>query len=186
MALMSVIDKYIMSSIKMKELEDLILDNEKQVVRLSVKRNLVSNQKGYEAVRNLDETISDYEKNKKDAYKELIRESDVQDRNKRTYINMANTMSNEELLELIQSMQEMFAINENRKEELTRRRNAAIIKTTEAKLARNDEEAKKYSELSVACHIESRRLDDMQMYYVDVISTLNQILNKSNKLVMTK
>lgn len=185
MDLMPTIDKYIMTSIKVNELEDLIVDTERQIVKTTVKRGIAYSNGQVRTMDSLDETLASYNDTKKQAYRELNDAARVQDQTRRTYINASSDMSDDEVRSLIQALQEKFLTNEKRKEELVRRRNWAIIKTTEAKISGDEAEANRYVQISVSCFVEAKRIDAMQLHYIEVINNLNQILNNSRRLELT-
>lgn len=185
MDLMPTIEKYVITSVKVNELEDLIVDTERQIVRTTVKRGIAYNSGQIKTMNSLDESLKTYGKIKKDAYKELDDTARIQDMNRRTYINASAQMERDEVLKLIQSLQEKFLATERRKEELVKRRNWAIIKSTEASVNGNMDEASRYNQISVSCFAHSKRIDDMQVHYIDVINNLNQSLNSSKKLELT-
>lgn len=185
MDLMPTIDKYIMTSIKVSELEDLIVDTERQIVRSTIRRNIAYSNGQVKTMDSLDENLRSYKKTKEEAYKELNDTARTQDQTRRTYINASSEMSEDEVRSLIQALQEKFLTNEKRKEELVRRRNWSIIKSTESKIGGNETEANRYVQISVSCFVEAKRIDDMQTCYIEVINNLNQILNNSKKLELT-
>lgn len=185
MDLMPTIDKYIMTSIKVNELEDLIVDTERQIVKTTVKRGIAYSNGQVKTMNSLDENLSSYKKTKEEAYKELNDTARIQDQTRRTYINASSEMSEDEVKSLVQTLQEKFLTNEKRKEELVRRRNWSIIKSTESKLGGDEDEANRYVQISVSCFVEAKRIDDMQSHYIEVINNLNQVLNSSKKLELT-
>ena len=185
MDLMPTIDKYIMTSIKVNELEDLIVDTERQIVKTTVKRGIAYSNGQVKTMNSLDENLRSYKKTKEEAYKELNDTARTQDQTRRTYINASREMSEDEVRSLIQALQEKFLTNEKRKEELVRRRNWTIIKTTEAKISGDEAEANRYVQISVSCFVEAKRIDAMQLHYIEVINNLNQILNNSRRLELT-
>ena len=185
MDLMPTIDKYIMTSIKVSELEDLIVDTERQIVRSTIRRNIAYSNGQVKTMDSLDENLRSYKKTKEEAYKELNDTARTQDQTRRTYINASSEMSEDEVRSLVQTLQEKFLTNEKRKEELVRRRNWAIIKTTEANVNGDEAEVNKYTQISVSCFVETKRIDDMQLHYIEVINNLNQILNNSRRLELT-
>lgn len=185
MDLMPTIDKYIMTSIKVSELEDLIVDTERQIVRTTIKRGIAYSNGQVRTMDSLDETLDSYKDTKKQAYRELNDAARIQDQTRRTYINASSEMTESEIKELVRALQEKFLVNEKRKEELVKRRNWAIIKTTEANVNGDEVEANKYTQVSVSCFVETKRIDDMQSHYIEVINNLNQILNNSRRLELT-
>lgn len=185
MDLMPTIDKYIMTSIKVNELEDLIVDTERQIVKTTVKRGIAYSNVQVKTMDSLDKNLSSYKKTREEAYKELNDAARVQDQTRRTYINASSDMSDDEVRSLIQALQEKFLTNEKRKEELVRRRNWSVIKSTEAKISGDEAEANRYVQISVSCFVEAKRIDDMQSHYIEVINNLNQVLNSSKKLELT-
>lgn len=185
MDLMPTIEKYVITSVKVNELEDLIVDTERQIVRTTVKRKIAYNGGQVKTMNSLDESLKTYSDIKKEAYKELDDTARMQDMTKRTYINASAEMAKEDVMKLVQSLQEKFLATERRKEELVKRKNWAVIKSTEASVNGNEEEANRYAQISVSCFAESKRIDDMQVHYIDVINNLNQILNSSKKLELT-
>lgn len=185
MNLLPTIDKYIMTSIKINELEDLIVDTERQIVRSTIRRNIAYNNGQVRTMDSLDETLASYNDTKKQAYRELNDASRTQDQTRRTYINASSDMSDDEVRNLTQALQEKFLTNEKRKEKLVKRRNWAIIKSTEAKLSGDEAEANRYVQISVSSFVEAKRIEDMQLHYIEVINNLNQILNNSRRLELT-
>ncbi len=185
MNLLPTIDKYIMTSIKINELEDLIADTERQIVRSTIRRNIAYSNGQVRTMDSLDETLASYNDTKKQAYRELNDVARIQDQTRRTYINASSDMSDDEVRNLTQDLQEKFLTNEKRKEKLVKRRNWAIIKSTEAKLSGDEAEANRYVQISVSSFVEAKRIDDMQLHYIEVINNLNQILNNSRRLELT-
>ena len=43
----------------------------------------------------------------------------------------------------------------------------------------------RYVQISVSSFVEAKRIDDMQLHYIEVINNLNQILNNSRRLELT-
>ena len=41
------------------------------------------------------------------------------------------------------------------------------------------------TQVSVSCFVETKKIDDMQLHYIEVINNLNQILNNSRRLELT-
>lgn len=144
MNLIPTIDKYIMTSIKVSELEDLIVDTERQIVRTTVKRGIAYSNGQVRTMDSLDETLDSYKATKKQAYRELNDAARIQDQTRRTYINASSKMTESEIKELVRALQEKFLANEKRKEELVKRRNWAIIKTTEVNVNGDEVGANKY------------------------------------------
>lgn len=180
MDLMPTIDKYIMTSIRVCELEDLIVDTERKIVRTTIRRDIAYSNGQVKTMDSLDETLKSYYKTKENAYKELSDIARVQDQTRKTYINASSEMSETELKELIQSLQKKFLTNEKRKEEIIWRRNWAIIKSTESNFSKD--ETNRYIQISISCFSEIKRIDAMQLHYIEVINNLNQILNNSKRL----
>ena len=108
MDLMPTIDKYIMTSIKVNELEDLIVDTERQIVKTTVKRGIAYSNGQVKTMDSLDKNLSSYKKTREEAYKELNDAARVQDQTRRTYINASSDMSDDEVRSLIQALQEKF------------------------------------------------------------------------------
>ena len=180
MDLMPTIDKYIMTSIRVCELEDLIVDTERKIVRTTIRRDIAYSNGQVKTMDSLDETLRFYYKTKENAYKELNDIARVQDQTRRTYINASSEMSKTELKELIQSLQKKFHTNEKRKKELVGRRNRAIIKSTESNFSKD--ETNIYIQISISCFSEIKRIDAMPLVYIEVINHLNPRVNNSHRL----
>ena len=66
MDLMPTIDKYIMTSIKVNELEDLIVDTERQIVKTTVKRGIAYSNGQVKTMDSLDKNLSSYKKTREE------------------------------------------------------------------------------------------------------------------------